>query len=91
MAKKKMKRFIVFLIRMRLGLKKYQMFQFANQSVENKNDMYYFGKDCVYKIEKGKTRPSSVSLYWLLSDKCELIKYDVKSSGTGIPLAKKLY
>lgn len=71
-----MKRLIIFLIRRRLGLKKHQMFRFANQSVENAESIYYFGKDDIYKIEKGKTRPSSVSLHWLLNDKCQLIKYD---------------
>lgn len=67
------KRLIIFLIRKRLGLKKYEKFQFANQS--SKRNMYYFTSTEVMKIEGCKVRPSSVSLYWLLNDNCEIINF----------------
>lgn len=68
-----MKRLIVFLIRKRLGLKKYQCFIFTNQ--RDKKAMYYFKEDGVMKIEaNGIVRPSSVSLNWLLDDVCIIEK-----------------
>lgn len=67
-------RLIIFLIRIKLGVKKNQKFQFANQ--KSAMDVYYFTDTHLMKNEfKGqtkKTRPSNVSLTWLLSDKCEI-------------------
>ena len=68
------KRLIVFLIRRRLKLKKYQRFRFANQKTEN---VYYFTANRLIKIPEDK-RPISraekslVSLNWLLSEDCEV-------------------
>lgn len=70
------RRFIVFLIRRRLGLKTYERFQFANQK---SNAVYWFTKTGIMKLENPKNawqlaRPSSVSLYWILNDECEVVK-----------------
>lgn len=65
------KRLIIFLIRTRLGLKKYQHFQFNNQ----KSDATYFFSDaCVMKDTGTGLRESTVSLNWLLSDNCKITK-----------------
>ena len=68
------KRLIVFLIRRRLRLKKYQRFRFANQKTEN---VYYFTANRLIKIPEDKrtvsrAEKSLVSLNWLLSDDCEI-------------------
>lgn len=71
-----MKRLIVFLIRRRLKLKKYQEFQFENQ--KDKDALYYFSEDGVMKISKSKVKRSDVSLKWLLDDDCKIVKRGVK-------------
>lgn len=68
------KKFIVFLIRYRLGLKKGQRFRFANQKTDN---VYYFTADKLIKIPEDKrivsrAEKSLVSLNWLLDDDCEI-------------------
>lgn len=67
-------RLIVFLIRHRLKLKKYQRFRFTNQKNGN---IYYFTTDKLIKIPEDKrtvsrAEKSLVSLNWLLSDECEV-------------------
>ena len=66
-----MKRLIIFLIRLRMGLKKYEVFQFVNQK---SNAMYYFSEDAVMKEWRGQVTKSTVSLNWLLDDECEINK-----------------
>lgn len=73
-----MKRLILFLIRKKLGLKKYQRFQFTNQ--KSPTDMYYIDDCTIMKATRSDndtvyTR-SSVSLNWLLDDNCEIEKVD---------------
>lgn len=68
------KRLIVFLIRHRLRLKKYQRFRFANQKTDN---VYYFTADRLVKIPEtsgilSRREKSLVSLNWLISDECEV-------------------
>ena len=68
------KRLIVFLIRRRLRLKKYQRFRFANQKTDN---VYYFTSDMLIKTPDDKrtvsrAEKSLVSLNWLVSDECEV-------------------
>lgn len=68
------KKFIVFLIRRRLKLKRYQRFRFANQKTDN---VYYFSEYMLIKIPEDKrivsrAEKSLVSLNWLLSDDCEI-------------------
>lgn len=66
------KRFIVFLVCRKLGIKKGELFRFTNQKSD---DIYYFKDDCLTKICSFYGRdekPSKVSLNWLLSDECEI-------------------
>jgi hypothetical protein len=65
-----LKRLILFLIRLRLGLKKHEEFQFTNQKSDW--DTYFFTNSQLLKVEKSKVRPSSVSLNWLLDDECKI-------------------
>ena len=66
-----MKRLIIFLIRLRLGLKKGEHFRFANQS--SPYNTYYFTGDAVMKHTKHfNDHKSSVSLNWLLDDDCKI-------------------
>lgn len=66
-----LKRLVIFLVRKRLGLKKYEHFQFDNQ----KSDATYFFSDAVVMKDTGNTvRLSTVSLNWLLNDDCRIIK-----------------
>ena len=68
-----MKRIIIFLIRKRLGLKKEQPFIFSNQRL--KEEYYYFTDDKIMKCNiHGEIERSTVSLNWLLDDKCEIEK-----------------
>ena len=71
-----LRRLIIFLIRKKLGLKKNQMFRFANQKSDS--DLYCFTDKEVMKYERCgehyKKHPSSVSLNWLLSDYCMIEK-----------------
>lgn len=69
-----MKRLIIFLVRKRLGLKKYQVFRFKNQK---SSDLYFFGQVTLLKIRgDGGLERSGVSLNWLLDDECEIEKGD---------------
>ena len=67
------KRLILFLVRTRLGLKKYETFQFANQK---NNYVYCFTSYGIMKSRKGVKNASvsysGVSLNWLLDDECEI-------------------
>ncbi len=68
-----MRRFILFLIRKRLGLKKYEHFRFSNQ--RDKTDTYYFGEIYLWKRSVGEIDiKSHVSLNWILDDECEIEK-----------------
>lgn len=62
-----MKRLVIFLIRKRLGLKKYEKFRFVNQK---SNAVYYFTERNVMKQWYGETTLSGVSVNWLLDDEC---------------------
>lgn len=66
-----MKRFILFLIRKHLGVKKYEYFQFTNQK---SNAVYYFADDVLVKYWRNYSEPSHVSLNWLLDSNCNTIK-----------------
>lgn len=72
-----MNRLILYLIRKKLGVKKFQKFRFVNQ--KSKTDRYYFtGRqllkewhvfdNCVYKY----VRPAHVSLNWLIDKDCKI-------------------
>ena len=69
-----MTRLILFLIRRKLGVKKFDGFRFSNQRSDV--DYYYFTKTGLYKVDygTGEIIPSRVSLNWLMSDKCTIRK-----------------
>lgn len=71
------RRFIIFLVRMRLGLKKYELFRFENQK---SRDIYYFTGSKLKKFQMSVSKydvlkfsgeeqlvDSNVGLNWLLS------------------------
>lgn len=64
-----MRRFIIFLIRRRLGLKKYETFKFVGQKTDA---VYYFTEINVMKHLNGYTSLSGVSINWLLDENCEI-------------------
>ena len=66
-----MRRLILFLVRLRLGVKMYEEFVFTNQ---RHKDVYYFcGDHFLRKDNKtGYTRDSDAGLNWLLSDECKI-------------------
>lgn len=68
-----LKRFIIFLIRKKLGVKKWDAFYFPNQ--RNKRDRYYFNDVCLIKYSSTANTlyRSSVSLNHLLSKECEVV------------------
>jgi hypothetical protein len=65
---------IIFLLRKKFGLKKYEGFRFANQ--KSKFNAYFFTDDQLIKedLEVCEIRPSNVKLNYLLSDECKIIK-----------------
>lgn len=68
------KKLIIFLIRRKLGLKKYEGFQFTNQNKNNKG-IYYFTDDALMRENpNGYVREGHVKLNYLLSDECEIRK-----------------
>ena len=71
-----MQRLIIFLIRKRFRLRKYQRFRFENQ--KSPTDCYYFtSRNLMKETSRGYLRGSSVSLNWLLNPECHIIR-DVK-------------
>lgn len=71
------KRIVIFLVRKRLKLKKYETFKFKNQKTDA---VYYFAGTKVLKVENGITTRSGVSLNWLLNDKCEIERVDINKN-----------
>ena len=66
-----MVRFIIYLIRKRLGLGKYELFRFSNQKSEQ--NCYYFSTHGLKKVwANGLITTSNVSLNWVLDDNCEI-------------------
>ena len=63
------KRIVIFLVRSRLKLKKYEKFKFKNQKTEA---VYWFTDTKVLKNDLDITTRSGVSLNWLLNDHCEI-------------------
>ena len=64
-----MNRFILFLIRRKLGVKKCEWFQFTNQKTDAK---YFINSYCIVKNSDGILTKSHVSLNWLLDKECEI-------------------
>lgn len=68
-----MRRLIIFLIRKRLRLRKYQRFRFKNQ--KSPTDCYFFtSRHLMKQSAGGYMYGSHVSLNWLLSDDCAIIR-----------------
>ena len=63
------RRFIIFLIRRRLHLKKYEQFKFVGQKTDA---IYYFTECNLMKRMHGWTKLSGVSINWLLDDECKI-------------------
>lgn len=68
-----MRRLILFLIRKHLGVGKYEGFTFEGQK---SNNYYFFTDDALIKIWRntGNTEKSHVSLNYILSEECKIIK-----------------
>lgn len=66
-----MRRFVIFLIRKHLGLKKYENFKFANQKSDA---VYYFTESNLMKRWHGQTVLSGVSINWILDNDCVIEK-----------------
>ena len=64
-----MRRIIMFLIRKKLGLKKFEKFKFVNQKSDA---VYYFTESNIMKQWHNQTVLSGVSVNWLLDDDCEI-------------------
>lgn len=71
------KRIVIFLVRKRLKLKKYERFKFKNQKTDA---VYWFTDTKVLKAEFDITTRSGVSLNWLLNDKCEIERVDINKN-----------
>lgn len=73
-----MTRLILFLIRLKLGVKRNEEFRFTNQ--KNKHNVYYITSYSIRKFSKktGALKYSNVSLNWLLDPCCEIEKVEVK-------------
>lgn len=73
-----MTRLIMFLLRLKLGVKKYEVFKFTNQRTQNR---YYFDTHTIYRSYlKGnmvRIEPSDVSINWLLNPCCEIERLEV--------------
>lgn len=66
-----MKKFIIYLVRRRLKLRKYQYFRFKNQKREG---VYYFTDTHLMKAVGCQIEESKVPLNWLLDDECKVVK-----------------
>lgn len=68
-----MNRLIIFLIRLKFGLRAYERFRFSNQKTEN---WYYFTKTGLMKWDCGtkKITPSNVKFNWLVDRRCKIIR-----------------
>ena len=72
-----MRRFIIFLVRKKLGVKKFQHFRFSNQK---DNSVYYFTNYELKKVEyigsgdnvQERVVYSNASLNWLINDDCKI-------------------
>lgn len=64
-----MRKIVIFLIRKKLGLKKYEKFRFIEQKT---NAVYYFTESNLMKYWRNQTMLSGVSLNWLLDNECKI-------------------
>lgn len=64
-----MRKVVIFLIRKKLGLKKYEKFRFVGQKTDA---VYYFTESNIMKLWHNQTMLSGVSVNWLLDNDCEI-------------------
>lgn len=64
-----MRRLVIYLIRKKLGLKKYEHFRFIGQKTDA---VYYFTESNLMKHWRGQTMMSGVSVNWLLDNECKI-------------------
>lgn len=64
-----MRRLVMFLIRKKLRLKKYEIFRFDGQKTDA---VYYFTESNLMKRWRGQTMMSGVSVNWLLDNECKI-------------------
>lgn len=64
-----LRRLIIFLVRLKLHLKKGQKFQFDNQKTDA---VYWFTEGALMKMEKDLRYESGVSLNWLINEDCKI-------------------
>ena len=76
-----MNKIIIMLVRKKLGLKKYEQFRFVGQL--SPYHYYYFTDEKLIKVVVSgpknnkiykQLRPSGVSLNYIISDECEIVK-----------------
>lgn len=65
------KKIVIFLIRKKLKVKTGEQFKFENQK---SNAVYWFTKHSILKKFNGSVELSGVSLNWLLSRQCKVVK-----------------
>lgn len=75
-----LRRIVIFLIRKKLGLKRFEKFKFSNQKSYNEyywfTDTHVMKKAYIHWSEDFIDEPSSVSLNWLLNDNCKIERVD---------------
>lgn len=64
-----MRQFVIFLIRTKLDLRKYERFKFVGQKSDA---VYYFTESNLMKRWRGQTMLSGVSINWLLDNECKV-------------------
>lgn len=69
-----MRKIVIFLIRKKLGLKKYEKFRFIGQK---SNAVYYFTECNLMKHWRNQTMLSGVSVNWLLDQDCQIERVDI--------------
>lgn len=74
-------RLIIFLICLKLHLKKGERFQFDNQKTDS---VYWFTESSLMKEERGFRYEASVSLNWLLNKDCKIRPPFKKLNTSGI-------
>ena len=62
-------RMVIFLIRLKLHVRKGERFQFDNQKTDS---VYWFTESSLMKMEYGHRYEASVSLNWLLNPDCKI-------------------
>lgn len=70
-----MTRLILFLVRLKLGVKKFEKFKFSNQ--KDPTSHYYFDSYRIHKVTDRddyiRIKDSRVSLNWLLNPECKIV------------------